>query len=77
MDDKKSEKNKVFFITSNLTSIDENIKYSLSNANGMKDFNLILKKGVKYKNEDFIKKVFYFEISKDELNEKYFPLYRS
>ena len=70
MDDKKSEKNKVFFITSNLTSIDKNIEYSLSNANGMKDFNLILKKGVKYKNEDFNKKVFYFEISKDELNEK-------
>ena len=70
MDDNKSQKNKVFFITSNPTSIDNKIKYSLSNVNGMKNFNIILKKEIEFKREIFTTNVFYFEINPDALKEK-------
>jgi len=70
MEDNKSQKNKVFFITSNYTSLDKKIQYSLSNTDGMENFNLILNKPVTYKKEDFITKVFSFDFSKEELKDK-------
>ena len=57
MEDKK---NKVFFIISNQSSLDKTIEYSLSNINGMSNFNLILKKSQKYQKEDFTTNIFYF-----------------
>ena len=70
MDDNKSQKNKVFFITSNLSPLDNKIEYSFPNVNGMNNFNIILKKEKEYGNEKFITKVCYFEISPQELKEK-------
>ena len=66
MEDKK---NKVFFIISNQSSLDKTIEYSLSNINGMSNFNLILKKSQKYQKEDFTTNIFYFEITPKELKE--------
>jgi hypothetical protein len=70
MDDPKSQKDKVFFITSNPSSIDKEIEYSLSNASGMNNFNIILKKEKEYGKEKFITKACYFEITPQELKEK-------
>ena len=70
MDDTKSQKDKVFFIASNPSSIDKEIEYSLSNASGMNNFNIILKKEDKNEDENFITKVYYFEIIPQELTEK-------
>ena len=66
MDINKNQKNKVFFITSNPTSIDKNINYSLSSAIG----NANLEKTIEYKIENFTTNVFYFEINPDALKEK-------
>ena len=62
MEINKNQKNKVFFITSNLTSIDKNINYSLSNDNSKTN----LEKTVEYKRENFTTNVFYFEINPEK-----------
>ena len=61
-DDKPIEKNQVFFITSNHSSLDNAIKYSLANINGMIKLESILKKQQQYKQKDYTINVFSFEI---------------
>ena len=68
MTDSQNQKDKVFFITSNQSTLDKFIKYSLSEAEGMSNFNLILNTPQKHENEEFLSKVFYFEIIPERIN---------
>ena len=70
MNDNKFPNDRVFLIISNQSKLDNMINYSLSKANGMKNFQSILKKTSKYKREDFTTYVFYFDIFPEELNKK-------
>ena len=76
MDDSQIENNKVFFITSNYSSLDDKIHYSLSrtNANAMINFNSIFKEKQKYNKKEYTINVFYFEIVPKELREKDFDI---
>ena len=76
MDDSQIENNKVFFITSNYSSLDDKINYSLSrtNANAMINFNSIFKEKQKYNKKEYTINVFYFEIVPKELREKDFDI---
>jgi len=70
MSDNKIKNDKVFFIISNQSKLDELIEYSLSKSNGLQNFNSILKKTAKYKREDFTTYVFYFDIFPNELTDR-------
>ena len=69
MSDNKIKNDKVFFIISNQSKLDDLIEYSLSKSNGLQNFNSILKKTAKYKREDFTTYVFYFDIFPNELTQ--------
>ena len=62
----ENQKNKVFYITSNPTSLDERLEYSL-NKSGMVNLKKVFSKISKYKNEDFTTSVFSFDIIIDDL----------
>ena len=66
MTENENQKNKIFFITSNQSALDKLIKYSLSKAEGMSNLTLILAQN--YENEEFLSKVFYFEIIPERIN---------
>ena len=63
---KKEELFKVFFITSNQTSLDDNLEYSLTKS-GMVNLHKVLSKITKYNNQKFTISVFSFDIIKDDL----------
>ena len=63
---KKEELFKVFFITSNQTSLDDNLEYSLEES-GMVNLHKVLSKTFRYENQDFTTSVFSFDIIKDDL----------
>ena len=67
----KLTKNKIFFIISNQSKLDEILQYSLLKEDGMENLNCILKKPIKYRRQDFITNVFYFEIIPEQLKDKY------
>ena len=67
----KLTKNKIFFIISNQSKLDEILQYSLLKEDGMENLNCILKKPIKYRREEFIINVFYFEIVPEQLKDKY------
>ena len=66
MDANKRGEYKVFFIASNLSSLDNEIKYSLSNANGMKNLTQVLKINEKYNSKNFTTYVFSFDFIRGE-----------
>ena len=68
---KKQEIYKVFFITSNQSSLDDRIKYEL-NQNGMVNLQKICSSISYYKGENFTTSVFSFDIIKDDLSKKDF-----
>ena len=69
MDANKRRKYKVFFIASNLSSLDNEIKYSLSNANGMENLTQVLKINEEYNSKNFTIYVFSYEFIQGELSE--------
>ena len=69
MDANKRGEYKVFFIASNLSSLDNEIKYSLSNANGMINLTQVLKINEKYNSKNFTTYVFSFDFIRGKLNE--------
>ena len=73
MNDKKKNKRnegpiKVYFITSNQSSLDDKLEYSLTKS-GMINLNKVLSKIVKYKGEDFSITVFAFDVEIKKLRE--------
>ena len=69
MTEQKDTSNKrVFFIASNQSKLDKDIKYSIND--GKKDLSSILKKTIKFKGEDFTYIVYYFYITPEDLIDK-------
>ena len=69
MTEQKDTSNKrVFFITSNQSKLDKDMKYSLEE--GKKDLIAILEKKMKYKGEEFTYIVFSFDFVPEDLKEK-------
>ena len=71
-DKKKNKKNegpiKVYFITSNQSSLDDKLEYSLTKT-GMINLKKVHSKIVKYKGEDFSVTVFAFDVEIKKLRE--------
>ena len=64
---------KVFFITSNQSSLDKKLEFSL-NKSGMINLQKVLTKIAKHKGEDFSTSVFTFDIIKDDLRKNDFDI---
>ncbi len=68
-DKSQSSNNRVFFITSNQSKIDQKLEYSLVQS-GMTNLKPILENKTSYKKEEFATKVFCFDIIQKELKDK-------
>ena len=71
MEENKRKEYKVFFITSNLSSLDNEIEYSISNSNMIVNLTQILKKSGRYKNKNITTYIFSFEFIQGELNKNF------
>ena len=72
MTEKPKINDRVFFITSNQSKLEDEIQYTISTRDkAFKNLNTILKKEQKYKREDFTFHVHSFEVVKSELDDKY------
>ena len=60
---------RVFFIISNQSRLDNLVNYSLLKTDGMKNLNLIMKKTDKFEGEEFTTYVFYFNIFPEDLKD--------
>ena len=63
---KDEEPFKVFFITSNLSSLDNQLEYNI-NKSGMVNFGRVLSKTQRFSNENYTISVFSFDIVKEDL----------
>ena len=71
--EEKENKNifKVFFIISNLSSLDKDIEYSLNDKDNIFSNFKNIKKSMRYKQEEFTIYVYSFEFIKEKLKEIY------
>ena len=72
MTEKPKINDKVYFITSNQSKLENEIQYTISTRDkAFKNLNIVLKKEQKYKREDFTFHVHSFEVVKNELDDNY------